>query len=124
MRASPTSLSWPAASASLSRGGRWPEPLRGDPSMNAPERAAFGLDDFAPFGDMHGPLLTGPFAPVADESVWTDLPLVKGAIPADLNGVYLRAGPNPRFEPLGRYHPFDGDGMVHAAEFRAGRLTV
>lgn len=92
--------------------------------MNAPERAALGLDDFAPFGDAHGPLLTGPFAPVADESVWTDLPLLKGAIPADLNGVYLRAGPNPRFEPLGRYHPFDGDGMVHAAEFRNGRLTV
>lgn len=88
--------------------------------MNAPER----LDDLAPFGDDFGPLLTGAFAPVADESTFTDLPLLRGAIPKDLNGVYLRAGPNPRFAPQGRYHPFDGDGMVHAAEFRDGRLTV
>jgi carotenoid cleavage dioxygenase-like enzyme len=78
----------------------------------------------APFGDAYGPLLMGPFAPVADESVWTDLPLLEGAIPRDLNGVYLRTGPNPRHAPIGRYHPFDGDGMIHAAEFRAGRLTV
>ncbi len=88
--------------------------------MNAPER----IDNFAPFGEDHGPLLTGPYAPIADESELTDLPLLKGAIPKDLNGVYMRAGPNPRFEPNGRYHPFDGDGMIHAAEFRAGRLTV
>jgi carotenoid cleavage dioxygenase len=89
--------------------------------MNAPGPLA---ENFAPFGADHGLLLTGPYAPVADESVLTDLPLLRGAIPRDLNGVYLRAGPNPRFEPQGRYHPFDGDGMVHAAEFRAGRLTV
>jgi carotenoid cleavage dioxygenase len=88
--------------------------------MNAPEPP----DRFAPFGFDHGPLLTGPFAPVADESQLSELPLVAGAIPTDLNGVYLRAGPNPRFAPNGRYHPFDGDGMIHAAEFRAGRLTV
>lgn len=88
--------------------------------MNAPER----IDDFAPFGDDYGPLLQGPYAPIADESELTDLPLVKGAIPADLNGVYMRAGPNPRYAPQGRYHPFDGDGMIHAAEFRQGRLTV
>jgi carotenoid cleavage dioxygenase len=89
-------------------------------TMNAPER----LDDLAPFGDDYGPLLAGAFAPLADESTFTDLQLLKGAIPKDLNGVYLRAGPNPRFAPQGRYHPFDGDGMVHAAEFRDGRLTV
>ncbi len=88
--------------------------------MNAPDR----IDNFAPFGDDFGPLLTGPFAPLADESELTNLPLLKGHIPADLNGVYMRVGPNPRFAPQGRYHPFDGDGMVHAAEFRQGRLTV
>lgn len=88
--------------------------------MSAPQRK----EHFAPFGEDFGPLLCGPFAPVADESVLTDLPLIKGALPADLNGVYLRAGPNPRFAPNGRYHPFDGDGMIHAAEFRQGRLTV
>lgn len=87
--------------------------------MNAPARA----DDLQPFGDDYGPLLTGPFAPVFDETTASDLPLIHGAIPADLHGVYLRAGPNPRFAPQGRYHPFDGDGMVHAAQFKAGRLT-
>ncbi len=81
-------------------------------------------DNFAPFGEQHGPLLTGPYAPLSDESVWTDPQLLSGAIPADLNGVYMRAGPNPRFTPNGRYHPFDGDGMVHAAQFRNGRVTV
>ncbi len=76
----------------------------------------------APFGDAWGPALMGPFAPVADESVWDRLE-VHGEIPADLNGVYLRNGPNPRFAPQGRYHPFDGDGMIHAAHFADGRVV-
>jgi carotenoid cleavage dioxygenase len=88
--------------------------------MNAPQI----IDEFAPFGEDHGPTLCGPYAPLRDESELTDLPLLKGKIPADLNGIYMRAGPNPRFAPNGRYHPFDGDGMVHAAEFRQGRLTL
>ena len=70
----------------------------------------------APFGYDHGAMLTGPFAPVLKEAVLSDLEVV-GEIPADLNGVYLRNGPNPRFEPKGTYHPFDGDGMIHAAHF-------
>lgn len=80
-------------------------------------------ENLAPFGEDYGPLLTGVFAPVFEEVVLTDLPLVKGSIPKNLNGVYLRAGPNARYEPNGRYHPFDGDGMVHAAHFDKGKLT-
>ena len=80
-------------------------------------------DDLAPFGTDHGPLLCGPFAPLADESESSELPVLRGSIPTDLNGVYMRVGPNPRHAPQGRYHPFDGDGMIHAAQFRAGRLT-
>jgi carotenoid cleavage dioxygenase-like enzyme len=72
--------------------------------MNAPQR----IEDFSPFGDEYGPLLQGPYAPISDESELIDLPLIQGAIPKDLNGVYMRAGPNPRFAPNGRYHPFDG----------------
>lgn len=76
----------------------------------------------APFGHGHGPQLTGTFAPVSEELVLEDLP-VEGEIPQDLNGVYLRNGPNPHFEPKGAYHCFDGDGMLHAGEFRAGKFT-
>lgn len=76
----------------------------------------------APFGLDHGPMLTGPFAPVLTEEVLTDLPVI-GEIPTDLNGVYLRNGPNPRFKPKGKYHPFDGDGMIHAAHFQGGNVT-
>ena len=76
----------------------------------------------APFGHDHGPFLTGPYAPVFDESVFDRLP-VQGEIPRDLHGVYLRIGPNPRFAPAGRYHPFDGDGMLHAAQLDGGRVV-
>lgn len=76
----------------------------------------------APFGFDHGDMLTGPFAPVLTEEVLTDLPVV-GKIPMDLNGVYLRNGPNPRFKPKSKYHPFDGDGMIHGAHFQDGKVT-
>lgn len=76
----------------------------------------------APFGFDHGSMLTGPFAPVMSEETLTDLPVI-GKIPTDLNGVYLRNGPNPRFKPQGKYHPFDGDGMIHAAHFQNGTVT-
>ncbi len=29
----------------------------------------------------------------------------------------MRNGPNPAFEPIGRYHMFDGDGMLHGVTF-------
>ena len=80
-------------------------------------------ETLAPFGDDYGPLLTGVYAPVHEELELKDLKLIRGTIPRDLNGVYLRAGPNARYAPNGRYHPFDGDGMVHAAHFAQGRLT-
>ena len=38
----------------------------------------------------------------------------------DLNGVYLRNTENPLFEPIKRYHPFDGDSMMHAISFENG----
>src|SRR5882724_2928728 len=68
------------------------------------------------------PYLVGPYAPTHDEVTLTDLEVV-GEIPEDLNGVYVRNGPNPQFEPQGRYHWFDGDGMVHAVHFAEGRAS-
>ena len=58
------------------------------------------------------PYLAGPYSPTHDELTLTDLEVV-GEIPDDLNGVYERNGPNPQHDPKGRYHWFDGDGMVH-----------
>lgn len=60
------------------------------------------------------PFLAGPWAPVSDELDATDLP-VHGELPTGLRGTFLRNGPNPALPPKrGRYHLFDGDGMVHA----------
>ncbi|WP_155361255.1 carotenoid oxygenase family protein [Acrocarpospora macrocephala] len=66
------------------------------------------------------PYLLGVYAPVQEEITAADLKVI-GEIPADLNGVYLRNGPNARFPMRGRYHWFDGDGMVHAMHFEDGR---
>lgn len=65
------------------------------------------------------PFLTGVYTPVSDELDIADLK-VTGEIPEALNGSYLRNGPNAQFAPLGRYHVFDGDGMVHGIEIRDG----
>ena len=57
---------------------------------------------------------------MSDERDDRDLEVI-GEIPAGLRGIFVRNGPNPQFAPLGRYHPFDGDGMVHAVYFEDGR---
>ncbi len=64
--------------------------------------------------------LSGLLTPVTDERDDRDLEVV-GQLPAGLNGMFLRNGPNPQFTPLGAYHPFDGDGMVHAVYFEDGK---
>jgi carotenoid cleavage dioxygenase len=66
------------------------------------------------------PYLLGVYAPVQEEVTSDELTVV-GQIPPDLNGVYLRNGPNARHPVKGRYHWFDGDGMVHAVHFENGR---
>ena len=68
------------------------------------------------------PFLRGNFAPWREEG-FTDGLQVIGEIPRDLNGTFFRAGPNPAFEPEGRYHWFDGDGMVHAIKIENGRAS-
>lgn len=62
--------------------------------------------------DLDHPYLTGQYAPVRDERSDTALDVI-GELPAGLVGVYMRNGGNPFFAPPGRYHVFDGDGMVH-----------
>ena len=65
------------------------------------------------------PFLQGNFAPWRMEGVAEHLQVI-GEIPRELNGTYYRNGPNPAFEPPGRYHWFDGDGMIHAITLADG----
>ncbi len=75
-----------------------------------------------PAGDDH-PYRTGAWRPNLAEWEADDLDVTHGAIPDDLDGVYLRNTENPIVDAIGRYHPFDGDGMVHAIDFRGGRAS-
>lgn len=59
---------------------------------------------------------SGNYAPVADELTDTNL-AVDGAIPRELDGWYLRNGPNPRQSTA---HWFTGDGMIHGVRIESG----
>lgn len=60
--------------------------------------------------------LSGQYAPVSDERTDRDLKVI-GHLPDGLAGTFLRNGPNPQFAPVGKYHLFDGDGMIHGVTF-------
>jgi carotenoid cleavage dioxygenase-like enzyme len=74
------------------------------------ESTLFGTGEFFQVGN---------YAPVTDELTAFDLP-VEGAIPPELEGWYLRNGPNPR-KATG--HWFTGDGMVHGVRIENGRAA-
>lgn len=68
------------------------------------------------------PFLSGPFATTTNE--WyanTDTLKVIGDIPRDLDGIYVRNAHSQVHQPIGIYHPFDGDGMLAAVHFHDGR---
>lgn len=75
-----------------------------------------------PADDDH-PYRTGAWLPNLVEYDATDLDVIEGAIPVELDGVYLRNTENPVHDAIGRYHPFDGDGMLHAIRFGGGRAS-
>lgn len=74
-------------------------------------------------GSSDHPYLSGAWAPMTEEWDAAELDVVAGAIPRDLDGVYLRNSENPVHAPLGRYHPFDGDGLLHALHIADGRAA-
>ena len=67
--------------------------------------------------------LSGNWAPVQEEHVASDLEVI-GEVPADLDGYFMRIGPNPVYvADVAAYHIFDGDGMIHQVEFKEGKAT-
>lgn len=73
--------------------------------------------------NMH-PYLNGAWTPnfvEYDASYHNGDAEVIGEIPTDIDGIYVRNTENPILEPLGHYHPFDGDGMLHVMSFQDGK---
>lgn len=67
------------------------------------------------------PALSGTLTPVFDERDDVNL-AIEGELPQGLQGVFMRNGPNPMFEPGPGYtYPFDGTGMVHAIYLEDGQ---
>jgi len=78
-------------------------------------------DTSAPLRPSENPYLRGNYAPVTEELTAFDL-LVIGTIPADLEGRWLRNGPNPGPDiDVATHHWFLGAGMVHGVRLRGGR---
>ncbi|MCL2933192.1 MAG: carotenoid oxygenase family protein [Trichodesmium sp. MAG_R03] len=68
------------------------------------------------------PFLTNNFAPIKDEITADNLKVI-GELPPDLSGMFVRNGPNPQFNPIGEYHWFDGDGMLHGVRIANGKAS-
>lgn len=67
------------------------------------------------------PYLSGIHTPMTTEATITDL-AVRGSIPKELNGTYVRNGPNPLKPPNpATHHWFMGTGMVHGVRLAGGR---
>ena len=69
------------------------------------------------------PYLSGPWTPLHEEVTVDELELIEGEVPADIDGIYLRNTENPVHQPLGRYHPFDGDAMIHQVSIQNGKVS-
>jgi carotenoid cleavage dioxygenase len=82
-----------------------------------------GLTFADPPADKPGNLfLEGNFAPVREETTADNLKVI-GKLPAEMDGMYVRNGPNPQFPPIGNYHIFEGDGMLHGVRVRNGKAS-
>lgn len=81
--------------------------------------AAFNRRRLPPRDAPH-PLLTGIHKPMTQELTLTDL-VVEGVIPPELDGRYVRIGPNPAAADPRSYHFFTGDGMLHGIRIQGGK---
>jgi carotenoid cleavage dioxygenase len=81
-----------------------------------------GRDALADDKEPESPFLQGNYGPVKEEVTADDLKVI-GKLPAEMDGMFVRTGPNPQFPPRGRYHWFDGDGMLHGVRVRDGKAS-
>jgi len=72
--------------------------------------------------DPNHPYTSGAWTPVFDEYDADGMEVI-GEIPRDIDGIYVRNSENPAFGSIGLYHPFDGDGMLHAISFADGKAS-
>jgi carotenoid cleavage dioxygenase len=81
---------------------------------------ATATDDLPVRRPNENPYLAGNLAPVTEEVTAFDLPTT-GRIPVELEGRWLRNGPNPEVvaDPT-KHHWFLGTGMVHGVRLRGG----
>jgi carotenoid cleavage dioxygenase-like enzyme len=69
-------------------------------------------------------IYTGFNAPTRIEADVSDLE-IEGTVPDDIDGVFYRAGPDPRYAPkLGNDIYFNGDGLISKFTFRKGRVNL
>lgn len=66
--------------------------------------------------------LQGINAPVFEEVDISNLK-ISGDIPKELQGMYVRNGPNPMFKPESYSYPIEGDGMLHGVYFNNGEVS-
>lgn len=71
---------------------------------------------------VNSPFLQNGYAPIHSE-IYVDNLEVVGEIPLELNGSYLRNGPNPYFTPYTYTYPIDGDGMIHQISIKNGQAS-
>jgi carotenoid cleavage dioxygenase-like enzyme len=84
----------------------------GPSTTTAPARKLPAYDPKVPYWEQ------GNFAPVTVEETLTDLE-VKGSLPPELSGLFVRNGSNP---PTGKSaHWFVGDGMLHGVQLEGGK---
>ena len=68
-------------------------------------------------------ILDANYAPIENEQSYQVANIISGTIPKDINGIYLRNGPNPKWIPENKsHHWFDGDAMIHALRIKNGQL--
>jgi carotenoid cleavage dioxygenase len=71
------------------------------------------------------PNFRGFFAPSGVEAEVGHLPVIDGAVPAELDGAFYRVAPDPQFGPIaGDDIWFNGDGMVTMFRFKGGEVSM